>query len=60
MSDRSTGYQLLKDVVALDLRVEDTKIDNDRQPGRRDRAREDDPEDDPDVLATCAWGLIFL
>ena len=57
MSDRSTGYELLKDVLALDLQVLDTTIESGM-----------DPEivhvkvileDDPDVLATCAWGFIF-
>jgi hypothetical protein len=48
-------YQLLKDVVALDLKILDTKIET----------FEDNThvkitmEEDPDVLSSCAWGLIY-
>jgi len=61
MSDNTripAEYELLKDVVALDLKTIDTKIE--KSPA--------DPEiviakmilgEDPDILSTCAWGLIF-
>jgi hypothetical protein len=51
-------YELLKDVVALDLKTIDTKIEN--SPG--------DPEiviakmvleEDPEVLSSCAWSLVY-
>lgn len=55
--DRTTGYELLQDVVALDLKTVDTKIDSgvDTEIVHVKMTLQDDPE----VLDSCAWGLIF-
>jgi len=49
-------YELLKDVVALDLELLDTKIDNVDDEIVHVRIT---LQDEPDILASCSWGLIF-
>jgi hypothetical protein len=56
MANRTTGYELLKAIVALDLKTIDTKIAS--LDGEIVHAKMI-LEDDPDVLSSCAWGLIF-
>ena len=48
-------YQLLKDVTALDLKVLDTQIETFMDNTHVKIIL----EDDPDVLSSCAWGLVY-
>jgi hypothetical protein len=48
-------YKLLKDVAALDLKILDTKIEEFMESTHIKIVL----EDDPDVLSSCAWGLIY-
>lgn len=49
------GYTLLNDILALDLQVGEAKIENF---GETEHV-EIEMTDDPEVLSSCAWGLIF-
>lgn len=59
MSDKNTlpiEYELLKEVIALDLKILDTKIASLDEEIVHVRIT---LEDEPDILATCSWGLIY-
>ena len=55
MSELSIEHELLDNVIALDLEVVDTVIED---LGDATRVRIV-MQDDPDVLGSCAWGLIY-
>lgn len=65
MTARPIEYDLLKDVVALDLEVLDTKVEHFQDNTHvkivmRDAGVDGDDEDDySNVIESCAWGLIF-
>lgn len=55
MSEMPIEHELLDNVIALDLEVVDTLVEPIGD-GARVRIV---MQDDPDVLGSCAWGLIF-
>lgn len=57
-------YELLKDVVALNLKVLDTKIEHFMENIHvkivmQDVDEEEDEDENSNVIESCAWGLIY-
>lgn len=55
MSEMPIEHELLDNVIALDLEVVDTVVEHLGE-GTRVRIV---MQDDPDVLGSCAWGLVY-